>query len=46
MLLLTLVVFVEKLFPHGRRAAAIIGVALVALGLLVAGGAIPMPWMA
>jgi hypothetical protein len=31
MLLLTLVMFVEKLFPHGPRAAAVICLALVAL---------------
>jgi predicted metal-binding membrane protein len=43
MLLLTLVVFVEKLLPHGPRAAAVIGAALVALELLA--GAVPMPWM-
>src|SRR4029077_16671344 len=46
MLLLTLVVFVEKVFPHGRRSAPVIGVALVALGLLVAGGPVPLLWMA
>jgi len=46
MLLLTLVVFAEKLFPYGGRAAAIIGAALIALGLLVAAGGVPMPWMA
>jgi predicted metal-binding membrane protein len=36
MLALTLVVFAEKVLPHGQRAAAIIGVALIALGLVVA----------
>ena len=46
MLLLTLVVFIEKLFPHGRRTAAIIGVVFAALGLLVAAGGVAMPWMA
>ena len=46
MLLLTLVVFVEKVLPHGRRAAPMIGVALVVLGLVVASGAVPMPWVA
>jgi predicted metal-binding membrane protein len=46
MLSLTLVVFVEKLFPRGRRTAAVSGVVLVALKLLVAAGAVPMPWMA
>jgi predicted metal-binding membrane protein len=46
MLLLTLVVFVEKVLPQGRRASALIGVALVALGLLVGGGALPLSWFA
>jgi predicted metal-binding membrane protein len=46
MLLLTLVVFAEKVLPQGPRAAAVVGVALVALGLLVAGGAVSMPWLA
>ena len=46
MLLLTLVVFAEKVMPHGRRSSAAVGAALLALGLLVATGAISMPWMA
>jgi predicted metal-binding membrane protein len=46
MLLLTLLVFVEKVLPQGRRAAPAIGVALIALGLMVASGAVPMPWTA
>jgi predicted metal-binding membrane protein len=46
MLLLTLVVFAEKALPQGRRTAAVVGGALVVLGLAVAGGAVPMPWMA
>jgi predicted metal-binding membrane protein len=46
MLLLTLVVFVEKVLPQGRRAAAATGIALVILGVIVALGAIPMPWLA
>jgi predicted metal-binding membrane protein len=46
MLLLTLVVFVEKVLPQGRRVSAVIGVALVLLGLVVASGAAPMPWIA
>ncbi len=41
MLLLTLVVFVEKVLPHGRRASVLIGIALVAMGLLVGSGALP-----
>jgi predicted metal-binding membrane protein len=44
MLLLTLVVFVEKALPQGRLSAAVLGIALVAVGLLVASGAIAMPW--
>ena len=46
MLLLTLVVFVEKVLPQGRRASTGIGIALVVLGLMVAGGAVSMPWIA
>ena len=46
MLLLTLVVFVEKMFPHGRRAAVVTGVSLIAVGTVVALGAVPMPWIA
>ena len=37
MLVLTLVVFAEKVFPHGQRASATIGVALIVLGVVVAG---------
>jgi predicted metal-binding membrane protein len=46
MLLLTLLVFVEKVLPEGRRAAPVIGIALIVLGLMVASGAVPMPWTA
>lgn len=46
MLLLTLLVFVEKVLPQGRRAAPVIGVALILLGLMVASGALRMPWSA
>lgn len=46
MLLLTLVVFVEKMLPQGRRAAAATGFALIALGSVVAVGAVAMPWLA
>ncbi len=46
MLLLTLVVFVEKLFPRGRLAETATGFALIALGIVVASGAIAMPWLA
>lgn len=37
MLVLTLVVFAEKVFPHGQRVSATIGVALIVLGAVVAG---------
>jgi len=42
MLLLTLVVFAEKVLPHGRRTSAIVGAAFIALGLLVASGAVSL----
>jgi predicted metal-binding membrane protein len=45
MLLLTLVVFIEKALPQGRRAVPAIGIALILLGIVVAVGALPMPWM-
>jgi predicted metal-binding membrane protein len=44
MLLLTLLVFVEKLFPRGESISSAIGVAFVGLGLLVANGTISMQW--
>ena len=44
MVLLTLVVFAEKVIPHGQRAAIGVGVALIILGALVATGAAGMPW--
>jgi predicted metal-binding membrane protein len=40
MLLLTGLVFVEKVLPYGPRAASLIGLALVALGLGVGSGAV------
>lgn len=43
MLLLTLVVFVEKLLPFGRRFEFALGIALVGLGIVVSLGAIEMP---
>jgi predicted metal-binding membrane protein len=46
MLLLTLIVFVEKVLPQGRRAGAAIGAALILLGIAVAVGTVPMPWLA
>ena len=46
MLLLALVVFVEKMLPQGPRAGAVTGIALIAVGIAVASGAIAMPWLA
>jgi len=46
MLALTLVVFAEKVLPVGSRAVVASGVALVALGVLVATGATAFPWSA
>jgi predicted metal-binding membrane protein len=46
MLLLTLVVFVEKMLPQGPRAGAVTGIALITVGIVVASGAIAMPWPA
>ena len=46
MLLLTLVVFAEKVVPHGRRTAGVVGLLLVVLGVLVAAGATGLPWAA
>ncbi|MBA3338055.1 MAG: DUF2182 domain-containing protein [Chloroflexia bacterium] len=46
MLLLTLVVFAEKVLPLGQRAPRVVGTAFLALGVLVAVGATGMPWSA
>lgn len=45
MLLITLVVFVEKVFPQGRRLGTATGAALVVLGIVVASGSAEMPWL-
>jgi predicted metal-binding membrane protein len=45
MLLLTLVVFVEKLLPGDRAFAPATGICLIALGIAVASGMTAMPWM-
>lgn len=44
MLLLTLVIFAEKVLAQGQRISTVIGVAFVLFGLLVASGAASMPW--
>ena len=44
MLLLTLVVFAEKVLPGGRRVSIVTGGALLLLGILVASNTIGMPW--
>jgi predicted metal-binding membrane protein len=46
MLVLTLVVFAEKVLPFGRRAAQVVGVAFLILGIVVASGAAGLPWPA
>ena len=46
MLLLTLVVFAEKVLPFGRRASQVVGVAFLILGVVVAAGAADLPWTA
>jgi predicted metal-binding membrane protein len=46
MLLLTLVVFAEKVLPGGQRTSHVVGVAFLILGVVVAGGVLRFPWMA
>lgn len=46
MLLLTLLVFAEKVLPLGQRLSTIIGLALFAGGVVIAGGGLPMSWIA
>ena len=43
MLLLTLVVFAEKVLPFGRRAAQVVGVVCLVLGVVVAVGVVDLP---
>jgi predicted metal-binding membrane protein len=45
MLLLTLIVFIEKVLTRGPRAETAIGVALIALGIMVGVGTVPMHWL-
>ena len=44
MILLTLVVFAEKVFPHERRVTVGIGAGFVVLGVIVAAGTMDLPW--
>jgi predicted metal-binding membrane protein len=46
MLLLTLVIFAEKVLPGGPRTSQVVGIALVALGIGVVGSVVDMPWVA
>jgi predicted metal-binding membrane protein len=46
MLLLTLVIFAEKVLPLGRRVSQAVGVVFLVLGVLVASGATGLPWTA
>jgi predicted metal-binding membrane protein len=46
MLLLTLVVFAEKVLPVGRWGPRAVGVAFLLLGIVVAAGAADLPWAA
>jgi predicted metal-binding membrane protein len=42
MLLLTLVVFAEKVLPHARRISVAVALGLIALGLLVGTGVVQL----
>ena len=42
MLLMTLVVFAEKVLPHGPRISVAVGLGLIALGLLVGSGVVQL----
>jgi predicted metal-binding membrane protein len=45
MLVLTLIVFAEKVLPAGRRISQVIGVAFLVLGVVVATGIGDFPWL-
>jgi predicted metal-binding membrane protein len=45
MLLLTLVIFAEKVLRVGQRASSIVGIAFLVLGVVVAVGAAELPWV-
>jgi predicted metal-binding membrane protein len=42
MVLMTLVIFAEKVLPHGPRISALVALGLIALGLLVGSGAVEL----
>lgn len=44
MVLITLVVFVERTFPHGHVIALVVGAVLLVLGSAVGAGAVPVDW--
>jgi predicted metal-binding membrane protein len=46
MLLLTLIVFAEKVLPGGQRVSQIVGIAFLVLGVGVAGDVVHVPWVA
>jgi predicted metal-binding membrane protein len=46
MLLLTLLIFAEKALPLGQRFSSGLGLALITVGLAVAGGVVPLSWIA
>jgi predicted metal-binding membrane protein len=45
MLVLTLVVFAEKVLPFGRRASQVVGVVFLILGVVVTSGVADLPWI-
>jgi predicted metal-binding membrane protein len=46
MLVLTLIIFAEKILPFGRRASHVVGVVFLLLGIAIAAGATELPWIA
>jgi predicted metal-binding membrane protein len=46
MLLLTLIIFAEKVLPGGQRTSQVVGIAFLVLGLGVLAGVVDVPWIA
>lgn len=46
MILLSLIVFIEKVFSFGQRLANGVGIAMAGLGILIGSGVVAMPWVA